>query len=95
MNSQIRSEVIEFIIASYLYGDVTATPEDDDDLVEAGIIDSTGVLELIEFLESNFGIEVAEGETISKNLGSISALTRFVTSKRLIHDSASTLERAT
>lgn len=95
MNSQIRAEVIEFIVTNYLFGNVTATPRDDDALVEEGIIDSTGVLELIEFLESNFGIEVSEAETVPQNLGSISALTRFVASKRLVRESASTLEQAT
>ena len=48
-------------------------------ILEAG--DSTGILELIEFLESNFRIEVSEAETVPQNLGSISALTEFVTSK--------------
>jgi acyl carrier protein len=95
VNSQVRAEVIEFIVTNYLFGNVTATPRDDDALVEEGIIDSTGVLELIEFLESNFGIEVTESETVPQNLGSISALTRFVTSKQLVHEPASALEKAT
>ena len=56
------------------FGDVAKVPRDDDALVEEGIIDSTGILELIEFLESHFGIEVSEAETIPQNLGASLAL---------------------
>ena len=86
MDTQIRAELTEFIVMNYLFGDITAVPRDDDDLVEEGIIDSTGVLELIEFLESHFGIEVSEDETVPQNLGSISSLTRFVMSKRSVRE---------
>ena len=58
-----------------------------DPLVESGIIDSTSVLELIEFLESHFGIEVTDAEIVPGNFGSISALTEFVERKRGVHES--------
>ena len=57
MDAQIRAELTEFIVTNYLFGDMARVPRDDDSLVEEGIIDSTGILELIEFLESHFGIE--------------------------------------
>jgi len=81
MEQRVKSELREFILSSYLFGDTTRAPDDDTSLIEEGIIDSTGVLELIEFLEDHFGIEVAETETIPDNLGSISNLTRFVIGK--------------
>lgn len=81
METQIRSDLTEFIVTNYLFGDVARAPRDDDALVEEGIIDSTGILELIEFLESHFEITVSEAETVPQNLGSISSLTRFVMSK--------------
>jgi acyl carrier protein len=87
VDSTIQSELTEFIVTTYLFGDVKRTPLDDEDLIEAGIIDSTSVLELIEFLESHFGIEVTDAETVPENLGSVSALTRFVASKRGVHES--------
>ena len=86
MDTQIRAELTEFIVTNYLFGDVTQAPRDDDALVEEGIIDSTGILELIEFLESHFGIEVSEAETVPQNLGSISSLTEFVMSKRSVRE---------
>ena len=89
VDSTIQSELTEFIVASYLFGDVARTPLDDDALVESGIIDSTSVLELIEFLESHFGIEVADAEIVPGNFGSISAMTQFVESKRGVHESGS------
>ena len=75
VDSGIRAELTEFIVTNYLFGDVTRAPRDDDALVEEGIIDSTGILELIEFLEYHFEIEVSEAETVPENLGSISSLT--------------------
>jgi len=83
---QVRSELTDFIVTNYLFGDAIRSPRDEDSLVEGGIIDSTGILELIEFLESNFGIEVAETETVPENLDSISSLTRFVVNKRAVHE---------
>jgi acyl carrier protein len=88
VDTEIRAELTEFIVANYLFGDVTRAPRDDDALVEEGIIDSTGILELVEFLESHFGIEVSEAETVPQNLGSISRLTEFVMSKRSVREPA-------
>ena len=86
MDTQVQAELTEFIVMNYLFGDVARVPRDDDALVEEGIIDSTGILELIEFLESHFGIEVSEAETVPENLGSIASLTEFVMSKRSVRE---------
>ena len=82
MDVQVRAELAEFIVSNYLFGDATLAPGDDASLIETGIIDSTGILELIEFLESHFGIEVSEAETVPENLDGISSLTKFVVSKK-------------
>lgn len=81
MHDQIRNELREFIGDNYLFGDHDRLPEDEASLLEEGIVDSTGVLELIEFLEDHFGIVVGESETVFDNLGSIGGLTRFVAAK--------------
>ena len=86
METQIRAELTEFIVTNYLFGDIARAPRDDSSLIEEGIIDSTGILELIEFLESRFGIEVSESETVPENLGSISNLTEFVMSKQSVRE---------
>lgn len=88
VETHIRAELREFVVMNYLFGDITKLPGDDDSLVEMGIIDSTGILEIIEFLESHFDIEVSESETVPQNLGSISGLTRFVMRKQSVHEPA-------
>ena len=88
MDSYIRAALTEFIVTNYLFGDVTRVPLDDAALVEQGIVDSTGILELIEFLESHFEIEVSEAETVPQNLGSIASLTEFVSSKLPVREPA-------
>lgn len=81
METEIGAQLRSFICANYLFGDESRVPGDHDSLVETGIVDSTGVLELIEFLEDRYRIEVCETETIPQNLDSISNLTRFVLGK--------------
>ena len=54
---------------------------DDDRLLERGIIDSMGVVELISFLEDSFGIRVSEDEISETNLGSVRAIGEFVAGK--------------
>lgn len=81
MEAQVRDQLREFISANFLFGDDGRLPGDDGSLIESGVVDSTGILEMIEFLEDRFGIEVAEDETVEENLGSVSALTRFVLAK--------------
>lgn len=82
MEGDIRQELREFIGTNYLFGDHTRMPADEESLLEHGVVDSTGILELIEFLEGHFGITVAESETVVDNLGSIGGLTRFVMQKK-------------
>ena len=88
MDVRVRAELAEFIVTNYLFGDATMAPRDEDSLIEGGIIDSTGILELIEFLEFHFGIEVSETETVPENLDSISSLTQFVVSKRAVRETS-------
>lgn len=56
--------------------------EDDTSFLERGILDSTGVIELVVFIENQFGIAVADEELTPSNFDSLGALTTFVESKR-------------
>lgn len=85
MDPQLAAELKDFISREYLFGDDSRMPADSDSLLETGILDSTGVLELIEFLEANYSISIEEQETIPDNLGSIANISRFVTTKRSGH----------
>jgi acyl carrier protein len=53
----------------------------DDSLLELGIIDSTGVLELVAYLEEQFGVRVPDEEIVPENLDSIAAIVQFLTKK--------------
>lgn len=77
----IQGKIADFVVMNFLFGDAEKKPSENDSLIETGIIDSTGILELIEFLESEFQISVSEKETVPQNLGSVAALSRFVEKK--------------
>lgn len=81
IDSRVDARVEEFILNSFLFGDATRMPSRTDSLLQSGVIDSTGVLELIEYLESEFGIRVEETESVPENLDSIDNLVRFVATK--------------
>lgn len=80
--ARIRGEIADFIVSNFLFGDAGKRPADGDSLIDAGIVDSTGILELIEFAESKYGISIDERETIPENLGSIANLADFIGRKK-------------
>ena len=82
MEQQVRARIEGFIVDNYLFGDASRQPAVDTSLLESGILDSTGILELIQFLEADFGVEVLDTETVPDNLGTVANLTRFVLTKR-------------
>lgn len=79
---QIEEEVREFIFENFLFGQNDQVLNNDDSLLDNGIIDSTGVLELITFLEERFQIAVDDTELVPENLDSVSRLTSFIQRKQ-------------
>jgi acyl carrier protein len=74
-----------FIRESFLYARPDFPLDDDADLLAAGIIDSMGVMELIEFLDREFQVEVDDDDITEENLGTVSAIARYVAGRnRLI-----------
>lgn len=80
-SSPLRDQVWQFVTKNFYIADV-ASLSDDASLLDQGIIDSTGVLELIEFIETTFDIKVEDAEMIPENLDSIGRITAFVASKK-------------
>ena len=78
LTQELRSLVVE----NLLFGQLEAHLKDDDSFLEKGIIDSTGVLELVGLLETHFRFKVEDEDLIPENLDSIRALRRFVEFKR-------------
>ena len=74
------SKVRDFVIKTFLFGD-GASLRDDTSFLEEGIIDSTGILELIMFLEETYGIEIKDSELVPDNMDSLQNIARFVQRK--------------
>jgi len=75
-----RERVRSFIINNFLFGDDGGL-KDDASFLDEGVIDSTGVLELVAFLEEDFGITVEDDELIPENLDSIDNVVRYLGEK--------------
>ncbi len=74
---KVKQKIKEFIIENFLFGEASDL-NDDTSFLEEGIIDSTGVLELIEFLEEEFEIEIDDEDMIPENLDSLNNLEKFI-----------------
>lgn len=73
-------QVKEFVIENFLFGDDTNI-DADISFLESGIVDSTGVLELVSFLEENYEITIEDEELIPENLDSIKNVACFLEKK--------------
>lgn len=69
-----------YVVDNFLFGDGSQLT-DDTSFLEEGIVDSTGILELVSFLEETYGIAVADDELIPDNLDSITRIDRYLTKK--------------
>ncbi|OHV83815.1 acyl carrier protein [Rhizobium sp. LCM 4573] len=80
MTERFEAAVREFIAENFLFR-ADAEVSNSQSLLESGVIDSTGVLELIAFLETTYGITIADEEIIPENLDSIDSMTGYLASK--------------
>ena len=76
-----RKQIRDFLASNFYIADMKAL-EDDTSLLDQGIIDSTGVLEVIGFLEETFGIMVEDDELLPENLDSIKGIAHYVIRKK-------------
>lgn len=70
-------KIKEFVVNNFLFGDRSRL-HNDTSFLESGIIDSTGILEVITFLEASFGIRVNDDELLPENLDSVDNIVRFL-----------------
>ena len=75
-----KDDICQFITEKFLFGEEKEI-NDHDSLLEAGIIDSTGILELISYLEDHFKIKVNDDELFPENLDSIANICSFLNEK--------------
>jgi acyl carrier protein len=80
-SATITQQVRSFLAENYFLGQ-DYNFEDSDSFLENGIIDSTGILQLVAFLEETYGITVEEGELRPENLDSINNISSYLSRKR-------------
>jgi acyl carrier protein len=77
----IENAVRSFIEENFLFRSDRAALSDTESLLDSGIMDSTGVLELVAFLESAFPIQMSDAEIVPENLDSITSIAKFLKRK--------------
>ena len=79
--SDIQNVIIQFIRDNFIAGRSDVVIDNDLSLIEKGIMDSTGVLELVEFLESTYSIKVEDEELVPENLETVTNIVKFLKTK--------------
>lgn len=78
----IEDKVRECILDNFLFTDDQSVLSNEDSFLDKGIIDSTGILEVIFFLEEEFGVKVDDEEMVPENLDSVNNIVKFVNKKQ-------------
>jgi acyl carrier protein len=79
----ILEDITNYLISEIVVKTVKNSLDPDDDLIEEGIIDSLGIMKLIQFLEKTYGIELVDDEIIPENFQTLTNIIHFVNQKIL------------
>ncbi len=82
MASEIETEIRKFIVETFLFGQDDEGLGPSDSLLGRGILDSTGVLEIVAFLEEKWGVKVNDAELVPANFDTLASLAAFVARKK-------------
>ena len=82
MAKHLKESIRRFIETSFLFREGRQGLADDESLLGAGLIDSTGILELVSYLEAEFGLIVQDEEIVPENLDSVGQIAAYVDYKR-------------
>jgi|RhiMetdeSRZDD1v2_1073273.scaffolds.fasta_scaffold507372_3 acyl carrier protein len=93
---QLEQDVRRFITENFVLVADGASVAGDASLTRGGIVDSVGIVELIHFVETRFGIEIADEELIPENIDTIDNIVRYVRAKRGLsrHDASAVRDDA-
>lgn len=80
-DEQIQEQVKQFIVTTFFLDPATVKMTPSTSFLSEGIIDSTGILEVVGYLESTYGIKVEDTEMLPQNLDSLGNISRFVRGK--------------
>lgn len=78
----VEKQIRDYIGENFLFGKDAAELAGDASFLTMGLIDSTGVLEIILFIEQEFGIKMEDHEMLPENLDSVNNIVRFVEARR-------------
>jgi acyl carrier protein len=78
----MKNEIRAYVIDNFLYGQDDNKLTDDVSFLENGIIDSTGVLELVSFVQAKYEIQVTDDELVPDNFDSLAKMERFIMGKK-------------
>ena len=81
MGQNIKQQIVEFITTNFLFDESSNVLGEVDSLLETGVIDSTGVLELVAFIEETYGIKIDDEEIVPENLDSIINIAAYISQK--------------
>lgn len=81
-NGEVKQQMRGFIEEQFLYMRPDTELGDSDSLLDLGIVDSLGFVELVEEVQTRYGVAVSDTEITEENFGSIDAISRFVEGKR-------------
>jgi acyl carrier protein len=81
MQTNHTKEIRDFVVTIFLFGDASSL-QDNTSFLDSGIIDSTGILELIMFLEQTYGIKIEPEEMVPENLDSVNKVVQFLGRKQ-------------
>jgi len=77
----VRQEIVDFVLENFPSDCTAETLPLNESLLELGIIDSMGVIELVEFLETNWSIVIDESEITHEKMGGVTKMTNLVLEK--------------
>ena len=79
--NDIIDNIRTYILENFFFSSDKAALEDEQSFLDSGVVDSTGILEIVGFIETEFCIKVEDEEMTPENLDSVSRLARFVSQK--------------
>jgi len=80
----IEQDLRQFVIETFLFGNDDGQLSNDDSFVDNGLIDSMGIINLVSYVESRYGIQVADVEVVPEIWDLVSRIARFITSKEAV-----------
>jgi acyl carrier protein len=82
MSDETKAAIRTFIVENFLFGDDSQPLPADLSLIDNDLVDSTGILELVGFIEERFAIQVADADIVPANLDTIERIAAFIARKQ-------------